>query len=357
MLFVDVRTARVVWTILLFVGAIALVYELRKPISLFVFSLFFAYLILPLVTTVERRLPRRGARPLAIAIVYLVVLGLLVGLVLSVGPRLTDEVTKLTQRAPDIAQQFGSGELVGGMLRKRGWEEARVHQAEEALRTHAGQLVAYVQGAIAATAGWLLGAWVVVLVPVFAFFILNDADEARETFDSLIEDPRRRALWHEIAGDLSTLLGRYVRALILLSSVTFLVWSIVFFAFGVPYPVGLAAIAAVGELIPVVGPITAGAVAAIVALFSGFAHPWLIVLFVLAWRGIQDYVTSPIVMRRGVEMHPAVMIFGVIAGGEIAGPAGMFLSVPVIAALRILWRRLRPPAAKGAAAAPATRSA
>src|SRR5437762_9619036 len=158
MFFLDVRTAKAVWTIVVCVGALALLYLLRKPISLFVFSLFFAYLILPLVTTVERRLPRRGARPLAIAIVYLLVLGLLVGLVLSVGPRLTDEVTKLTQRAPDIAQQFGSGQLVGGMLRKRGWEEARVHQAEEALRTHAGQLVADVQGAIAATAGRLLGA-------------------------------------------------------------------------------------------------------------------------------------------------------------------------------------------------------
>jgi predicted PurR-regulated permease PerM len=351
MFFLDVRTAKVVWTIVVCLGALWLLYLLRKPISLFVFALFFAYLILPLVTTVERRLPPRGARPLAIAIVYLVVLGLLVGVALSLGPRLTDEFTKLTQRAPDIAQQFGSGRLVGGVLRQRGWDEARVRQAEDALRAHAGQIVAYVQGAVAATAGWLLGAWVVVLVPVFAFFILKDADQARDAVDTLIEDEGHSALWRDITGDLGTLLGRYVRALILLSLVTFVVWSIVFFAAGVPYPIGLAAIAAVGELIPVVGPITAGAIAAVVALFSGYAHPWLILLFVLAWRGVQDYVTSPIVMRRGVEMHPAVMIFGVIAGGEIAGPVGMFLAVPVIAAVRILWRRLRPGPAPAAGSA------
>jgi len=351
MLFVDVRTARVVWTILLFVGAIALVYELRKPIFLFVFSLFFAYLILPLVTLVERRLPRRGRRPLAIAIVYLVLLGGLVALGLGLGPRLTDEVTKLTQKAPDIAQQFASGRLVGTVLRKRGWDEARIHQVEDALRSHAGQIVGYAQGAVGATARWLAGAWVVVLVPVFAFFILKDADQARLAMDELIEEPRHRELWRDIAQDLSALLGRYVRALILLSLITFVVWSVVFFAAGVPYPVGLAALAGAGELIPVVGPITAGAIAVIVALFSGYGHPWLILAFVLAWRGIQDYVTSPIIMRHGVEMHPAVVIFGVIAGGEIGGPLGMFLSVPVIAALRVIWRRMRPRPGREATAA------
>jgi predicted PurR-regulated permease PerM len=78
-----------------------------------------------------------------------------------------------------------------------------------------------------------------------------------------------------------------------------------------------------------------------VALFSGYTHAWFLVAFIVVWRGIQDYVSSPLVMGRGIEIHPAVVIFGVIAGGEIGGPAGMFLSVPVIAALRIVWGRVR----------------
>jgi predicted PurR-regulated permease PerM len=62
---------------------------------------------------------------------------------------------------------------------------------------------------------------------------------------------------------------------------------------------------------------------------------------VLVWRLIQDYVSSPLIMGRGVELHPGLVVFGVLAGGEIAGPARMFLSVPVIAGLRVVWRRLR----------------
>jgi predicted PurR-regulated permease PerM len=78
-----------------------------------------------------------------------------------------------------------------------------------------------------------------------------------------------------------------------------------------------------------------------VALFGGFAHPWLLLVFIVIWRLIQDYVSSPMIMGRGVELHPGLVIFGVLAGGELAGVAGMFLSVPVLAGLRVVLQRLR----------------
>jgi len=337
----DRRTARVVWTVLVFAAGLFLVYQLRTMLLLFVFSLFFAYLIFPVVRVVERRLPPRVGRPLAIGAVYVLLLLALAGLGLSLGPRLTDEVTHLTEKGPEIAERVASGEIVTGLLVRRGWEAARVAQVEGALRAHAGQIIGYVQVAVAALLGWLAGAWVIVLVPVFAFFILKDADPAAAGIDGLIPEPRQRDLFRAIADDVHLLLAQYVRALILLSLITFVAWSAVFFAAGVPYPVGLAAIAAVLELLPILGPITAGVIVVSVALFGGYPHPGLVLLFVIAWRGIQDYLWSPLVMGKGIEIHPAIVIFGVIAGGEIAGPAGMFLSVPVIAALRIVWRRVR----------------
>jgi len=354
MFFLDARAARVTWTVLVFAAGLVLLYLLRTPILLFVFSLFFAYLIFPLVRVVERGLPRRAGRPLAIGVVYLLLLLALAGVGLGVGPRLTEEVRLLTAKAPQMSQQIASGQIITDVLQKRGWESGPVRQVEGAVRAHAGQIIGYVQGALAAVLGWLAGAWVIVLVPVFAFFILKDAEPAAAGIDGLIEQPRHRELWRDIAEDVHVLLARYVRALILLSLITFVVWSAVFFVAGVPYPVGLAAIAGILEFLPIVGPLTAGVIVVSVALFSGYAHPWLLVAFVLAWRGIQDYVSSPLVMGRGIELHPAVVIFGVIAGGEIGGPAGMFLSVPVLAALRIVWRRVRA-SRSGAARAPAAR--
>jgi predicted PurR-regulated permease PerM len=355
MFLLDSRASRVAWTVLVFAAALGLVYLLRKLLLLFVFSLFFAYLLFPVVRMVQRGLPRWGGRPLAIGVVYLLLLLALVGLGLGVGPRLTEEVELLTEKAPQMSQQIASGQIITDILQKRGWEAGRVRQVEGVLRAHAAQIIGYVQGALAAMLRWLAGAWVAVLVPIFAFFILKDAEPAVAGIDGLIEKPRHRELWRDIVEDVHLLLAKYVGALILLSLITFVAWSAVFFLAGVPYPVGLAAIGGVLEFLPIVGPLTAGVIVVSVALFSGYAHPWLLVAFVLFWRGIQDYVSSPLVMGRGIEIDPAVVIFGVIAGGEIGGPAGMFLSIPVIAALRIVWRRVRA-SRSGAAPASASRS-
>ena len=136
------------------------------------------------------------------------------------------------------------------------------------------------------------------------------------------------------------LLGQYVGALIVLCLVTFTVWLAVFLVFGVRYAVLLAALGGALEFIPVVGPVVAAALVLSVHVFAdGSGTLWLLG-FLVGWRLVQDYVTSPLVMGSGVDLHPALVIFGVLAGGEIAGVPGMFFSIPVLAALRVVWRRL-----------------
>jgi predicted PurR-regulated permease PerM len=77
------------------------------------------------------------------------------------------------------------------------------------------------------------------------------------------------------------------------------------------------------------------------AILTGYTH-WVVVLaFLILWRGIQDYVTSPYLMGRGLQLHPLAVIFGVLVGGEVAGVVGLFLSVPVMASLRIIWKAWR----------------
>jgi predicted PurR-regulated permease PerM len=95
------------------------------------------------------------------------------------------------------------------------------------------------------------------------------------------------------------------------------------------------------EFIPVVGPLVAAMVIVSVALLTSYPH-WLgLVIFLGIWRLIQDYVTSPRIMGHSMELHPLAAIFGVMAGGEVAGILGIFLSIPVMASLRIVFRRWR----------------
>jgi predicted PurR-regulated permease PerM len=333
----DARAARVTVTVAALLLVAGLVYLLRDVLLLLVFSVFFAYLLYPVVRLVERCCWRRVWAILTVYAILLVALVLLGGVT---GRRLASEVATLADKLPEMSQQVQSGAVVGSMLERRGWEASQVREAERLVAGYTHQMVGYAQAAIGRTLKWLAGAWVVVLIPVFAFFILKDAEALLASAGAMLENRRQRQLWRSIAADVHVLLAEYVRALLILSGLTFVVWAMVFGLAGVPYALVLAAIGGALEFIPIVGPLSAAVIVLGVSLFGGYAHPWLLVGFLLAWRGIQDYVTSPLIMGRGTELHPVLVIAGVLAGGEIGGTAGMFLSVPVIAALRIVWRRL-----------------
>jgi predicted PurR-regulated permease PerM len=95
------------------------------------------------------------------------------------------------------------------------------------------------------------------------------------------------------------------------------------------------------EFIPVVGPLVAAVLIFSVAMLMSYSHWLLLLIFLAAWRMIQDYVISPRIMGQSMELHPLAAIFGVLAGGEIAGVLGIYLSIPIMASLRIVWRRWR----------------
>src|SRR5438128_396883 len=107
----DLKTLRVVWTILVVAGGLTLLYLLRTVLLVLVFAVVLAYLIFPLIKLVERGLPRSGRRPLAIGVVYLVVLAGLSTVIALVGPRLGRELAALGQRFPEISTQIQSGRV------------------------------------------------------------------------------------------------------------------------------------------------------------------------------------------------------------------------------------------------------
>ena len=95
------------------------------------------------------------------------------------------------------------------------------------------------------------------------------------------------------------------------------------------------------EFIPVVGPLAAGLIILSVSLLMSYGHWAALLTFLISWRMIQDYVSSPRIMGKSMELHPLAAIFGVMAGGEVAGILGIYLSIPVMASLRIVFRRWR----------------
>jgi predicted PurR-regulated permease PerM len=180
----------------------------------------------------------------------------------------------------------------------------------------------------------------IVVVPIFSFLMISQAPLIEKFLVAHAGDARGM-LWVKIARDLNFLLSRYVRALSLLSLATLVTYGVVLSLLGAPFALLLAGAAAVLEIIPVFGPALAAIAIVTVAAFNGFAHVWWLLAFVVAYRIFQDYMLNPWLMSEGVHVPPILVVFGLLAGDQLAGVAGIFLSVPVIAAIRIVISRLR----------------
>ena len=202
------------------------------------------------------------------------------------------------------------------------------------------QLIPLLEGLGASVSGVLGGALAIVLIPILSFFFLKDGRDIRTALVDFVPQAYR-TLADDILLDLHRLLVLYLRALVFLATIVLLVFTAFLYATGVPFAALLAAAAAVLEIIPVAGPLTAGLLIMLTATVSGYAHLGLLFAFLVLFRVVQDYVISPHLLAAGVEIHPLWVLFGVLAGEQLAGIPGMFFSVPVMAALRIVVVRMR----------------
>jgi predicted PurR-regulated permease PerM len=179
--------------------------------------------------------------------------------------------------------------------------------------------------------------WWLVLVPILAIFFLKDGQKLGQQLINSVENLRTRNLVAATLGQMNVMVGQYIRSQIILAGLAIVVVTFVLWIMHVPYAFALGPAAGALEFIPVAGPAIGGLIVLAVALLAGYNHLFWLLLFLLVWRGIQDYITSPRIMGTTLELHPLMVLFGVLAGGEVAGVIGVFLSIPVLATLRILW--------------------
>ena len=337
MLSIDTRAARITWTVFLVLGAIAFVYLAREPILLFIFAMFFAYMVSPVLNLVDRYTPDRVPRTVSLAVVYLLLIGIIGKGLITFGSRALNEASILASRMPELIKTKGSLHDYPLLA----WIEPWVPQLRQFLSDNIGSGAEQVMPLLT-KAGMGLRAglgtlFFTGLVLILSFFFLKDAEELRKMLLNAVSDDARRAMFDKILTDVNILIGEYIRALVLLSIAAFFS-SLLFFEFtGMQYAVLLASIFALFEFVPVLGPFSAIVIAVIAAIFNGYSHIYAMVIFFVCYRVFQDYVLAPHLMSAGVKIHPLLVLFGVLTGEQLAGIAGMFLSIPVMATLRIIW--------------------
>jgi predicted PurR-regulated permease PerM len=324
-------------TVLLFALGLGFLYVARQTLIAFLFAIFFAYLMSPLVSYLEKLLRGRGR---AIAVIYVMLLGLVVLFFVSMGPRIAREGAHLGQSLPALAQ-LSSGQIADKLEYDHGWNGRAVELLRGYLANHSDSIVKLAQNVGLRVADVAKQAWLLVVVPLLSIFFLKDGHAFSEVLLDLVQSRPQRELLEGVLGDLNQMLAHFIRAQLTLAALTFVLYSAVLAMMRVPYALVLGTIGGLLEFVPVVGPLVAAVTIIGGAVLMGYKHWVMLIAFLGVWRLIQDYVTSPRIMGQSMELHPLAAIFGVMAGGEVAGILGIFLSIPVMASLRIVFRRWR----------------
>jgi predicted PurR-regulated permease PerM len=337
MLGIDRQAAKYTWTAAVVFVLLWLVYEVRSTVFVFILAILFAYLLSPLVNLLNRALPTRTRTP-GLALAYVIFIAAVVLIGIQVGSTISTQAQAFERDLPNRIAAF----------------EKPNPKLPDAVNSFKAQAIEKLRGKISeggadifstmANAGVkflnVVGNLIfVVVIPILSFFFLKEGATIREHVLDMVGDGPRRELLDDVMADIHLLLLHYMRALVVLSLAAFTAYSVFFSVMGVPYSVLLAAVAAMCEFIPMIGPLASGILIVLVSAISG-THALAVIIFLLAYRVCQDYILSPHLMGQGVEVHPLLVLFGVFAGAEVAGIPGTFLSVPILALARILYLRI-----------------
>jgi predicted PurR-regulated permease PerM len=339
MAFPDRRTLNVLLTTLLFAVALAIVYIARAVIVIFAFSILFAYLIDPIVRFLQRHsLFFRNLRGPHIAEAYLALLILLGLTVHGLAPQLVPRAGRLIRESPAILENVYSGDIAVSMGQRNGWDEAQSQRARAFLQQRREAIRGVVESVrqfVSVAFGGLL------LIPILAMFFLSGGENLANGVIRLLSTKETYGEVRALAADLNNMLRHYIRAKVILGVLSLAYCSIAMLFLGYRHALALGLMAGLLEFIPVVGWITALTIIATVGLIMHAHWIWMAALLGL-WRVTMDYWIGPRVMGRELEIHPLLAIFAVMVGGAVGGIVGIYLSVPIVAALGVAWRRFFP---------------
>jgi len=340
---------RVVLRIILILLAVAallwIVYKLTAVLLLLVLSIFFAYLVAPLVDLVEKPVNLSGRiirvpRGLAIGVVYLFLFTVVGAGIYFLVPQFaaqfpefklqaTAYYKKLSDTSDHLNQYFTEHRMPQGMVKA-------VNDTVLGVIAKGGEIASL---AFERALGWIIFLPWIVLIPILSFFLLKDADSFRRSALAML--PRGRLRWRgdEFFQDINTTLAAYIRAQLTACFLIGAVCSIGFALIGFPSPLVLGLIAGLFEFVPLVGPLCVALLVALLALLhSGWAMALVGLLFLGVLRVVHDYVVYPRIIGHGIHLHPLAVIFAILAGAEIAGVAGIFLAIPAIAIITVAYR-------------------
>jgi predicted PurR-regulated permease PerM len=335
----------IVWTLAMTVLTVILVwtaYLVRDVLLLVYVSVLFAIGFSPLVRLIERlRLlrpigRRRVPRWLAILAIYLVMIGGVAVIALTIIPPMVQQGRDLGKAFPGLVSRLQDRLIEFRVIdHKVTWQEL-VQQAPTPSGSAFGGAFDTIFSAVTNIVGGLFGLFTLLIL---TFYLLTYADELLKGLLQLFPRERRGRV-EFICREITVKVSAWLMGQLLLGAVIGTTAGIGLWLIGIPYFYVLALVSGIGELIPMVGPILAAIPAVAVAFtVSPLAALWVI-LFFIAQQQLENHVLVPKIMSRQVGVSPVTVIIALLMGGSLLGIIGALLAVPTAAILQVLFQEL-----------------
>jgi predicted PurR-regulated permease PerM len=332
----------ILWTISMTALAVIVLwatYLIRDILLLIYVSALLAMGFSPIVRLIERQkvLPigtRRFPRWLAILVLYVVILGTIVGIASMIFPPLVEQAQALWKALPGMFARAEDFLMARGILKERlTWEQA----VERAPIAGGGEAVGTIFLAVSGVIGGLFG---VITILILTFYFLVESGQLHQTFLGLFR-PSKRAQVSAASRDITGKVSAWLGGQLLLGLIIGVTSAIGLWLLGVPFFYVLALISAIGELIPVVGPILAAVPAIAVASTVSMQKALLVLIFFVLQQQFENHILVPKVMERQVGVSAVTVILALLIGGKLMGIPGAILAVPTAAILQVVFSEIR----------------
>ncbi len=337
---------------LLITGLVILLYvvlsQAHAALVPFFIGLVLAYLLVPLVDFLDRHSPHflkkiRLSRPLAIILVYALVLGGIAGMLAYFVPTLITQAQEFGRLLPGYAEQLNRLLTIDMQeLLERipdGIRDAVNTAVQNAVVTVGQDLQRGVQDTLRTlwqTLGFVIG---ILIVPIWLFYVLNDTDRLSRSVSRLIPE-KMDADVRNIARIVDGLLSAYIRGQLLVCLLVGIMAMIMLLAFRINMALLLGTFAGIFEIIPFLGPWIGAIPGVLIAFLQNPGTALWVALGYFVIQQIEANLLSPRISGQAVRFHPSLVMIIVVVGSEVAGLLGVLLAVPVAAVVRDVFQYL-----------------
>jgi len=307
---------------------------LKAVLTPFFIAMIISYVLNPVVNLLNHR---KVPRTVAVLLIYSVFITSVVVVIMNVTPMFIRQLAELNEHMPQLAMRAQS--LVDGFNQNR--------LLPDSVRTGFNHSLAKLESGIAmAISNYLnqIGStintlFIVFIVPFLAFYMLKDFQLMEKTAIAIVPKNHRRQTINLLL-DIDSALGNYIRGQLLVCLIVGVLAYVGYWLIGMEYPLLLAAVVAVFNIIPYLGPFFGAAPALLMASTISFKMVLLVLIVNFAVQILEGNVISPQVVGRSLHMHPLFIIFALLVGGEVAGVLGLILAVPFFAVMKVIVQHI-----------------